>query len=83
MNLGASLFILAIILASLQSSFTKKTPTVEIFYRWLAFLPAGATALYAFFMHAFSPALAASLIGWQNSPFQFEVAIANLGTSSK
>ena len=50
----------------------------EISYRWLAFFALGCTGCYAAFMHAVFPVLAAAGIGWHTSPFQFEVAMANL-----
>ena len=78
-NFGLALFVLALLIAVIQSLFSRKTHIAEIFYRWIALLPLGVTALYAFVMHAFFPDFTASTIGWQNSPFQFEVAVANLG----
>jgi hypothetical protein len=35
--------------------------------------------VYVFLMHAFLPSISAEQIGWQTSPFQYEVAVANLG----
>ncbi len=49
------------------------------FYRWITLLGAGVVAIYAFILHLCFPNLAAASIGWSNSPFQYEVAIANLG----
>lgn len=39
----------------------------------------GLPGLWGFVMHAFFPAIAAKYIGWKTSPFQLEVAVANLG----
>lgn len=50
----------------------------EIVFRWIALFALGFTGIYAFIMHAFYPDLAATNIGWKPSPFQFEVALADL-----
>src|SRR3990167_7058815 len=82
-NLGFVLFLFAIIIAlvewPIQKMRGKSISIYVVFYRWVALLPLGATSIYAFAMHAFFPDYTASLIGWENSPFQFEVAVANLG----
>jgi hypothetical protein len=41
-------------------------------------LPIGLTGLWAGFFHVFFPRIAGSLIGWETSPFQFEVGMADL-----
>lgn len=41
--------------------------------------PLGLMSLWAAFGHIFFPQMAARAIGWQTSPFQFEVGVANLG----
>ena len=53
--------------------------SAETFLSWLLLLPLGIGSLWAGISHALSPERAASFIGWQTSPFQFEVAAANLG----
>ncbi len=50
----------------------------EIIFRWLVLFSLGFTSLYTFVMHAFYPHMAAAVIGWAASPFQFEVAMADL-----
>ena len=52
--------------------------TAEIVFRWLVLFGLGFTGLYTFVMHAFYPALTAAQIGWPTSPFQYEVAMADL-----
>jgi hypothetical protein len=47
--------------------------------RWLIVFPIGLQGLWAAFGHVFFPEMAAKAIGWQTSPFQFEVGVANLG----
>lgn len=51
----------------------------DTFLGCLFFLALGLPGIWAFIFHAFFPTLAAEFIGWQASPFQFEVAVANLG----
>jgi hypothetical protein len=41
--------------------------------------PLGLMSLWAAFGHVFFPEMAARAIGWQTSPFQFEVGVANFG----
>jgi hypothetical protein len=47
--------------------------------RYLFFFPVGLMGLWAALGHLFFPAMVARAIGWQTSPFQFEVGAANLG----
>jgi hypothetical protein len=51
----------------------------QVLCRYLLLFPVGVVGLFGFFLHAFAPVYAAERIGWQTSPFQFEVAAANLG----
>ena len=51
----------------------------DIFLGYLFFFAVGLVGIWGFIFHAFYPEMAAKLIGWANSPFQFEVAVANLG----
>ncbi len=46
--------------------------------KWTLLLGAGVVGLYAFLVHGFFGNFTAQQIGWANSPFQYEVAIANL-----
>jgi Na+/melibiose symporter-like transporter len=52
---------------------------VERLLRYLFVFPLGLMGLWAFVGHVFFPVQAAADIGWQPSPFQFEVGYANLG----
>ena len=83
MNFSLVMFVAAIILTILDRVVCAirhhQLSGYEILFRWLALLPLGVTSLYAFVMHAFFPVFTAATIGWSNSPFQFEVAVANLG----
>ena len=50
----------------------------EIVFRWIVLFSLGFTCIYTFIMHAFFPNQAAAVVGWAASPFQFEVAMADL-----
>lgn len=54
---------------------------VEKLISWHVFWAIGVCYLYNFVMHGFFGAMAARFIGWDDSPFQFEVATASLGFS--
>ena len=45
---------------------------------WILLLPIGVTGLWAAVFHLFFPQIAAADIGWEVSPFQFEVGLADL-----
>jgi hypothetical protein len=49
------------------------------FARWICLVPLGLMGLWGFLGHVFFPAESAEAIGWANSPFQYEVGMANLG----
>lgn len=79
-NFGLLMLVCAIFFMLLNRILTKgRVSEYEIIYRWLALFSLGFTGIYAFYMHAFQPDIAASTIGWANSPFQYEVAMADLG----
>jgi hypothetical protein len=74
-NLPALLFVLALAIGLLRRH---QGPAAERFLSWILLLPIGITGLWAGIFHVFFPAVAAALIGWQVSPFQFEVGMADL-----
>ena len=45
---------------------------------WLLLLSVGVETLWAGLFHVLAPQVAASSIGWQVSPFQFEVGVADI-----
>ena len=45
---------------------------------WLLLLSLGALGIYTFVGHVFFPNYSAEHIGWEDSPFQYEVGIADL-----
>jgi hypothetical protein len=73
-NLPAVLFLLALLIAAATR---RDGPVAERFLSWILLLPIGVTGLWAGAFHVFFPKTAASLIGWQVSPFQFEVGMAD------
>lgn len=74
-NLPALLFVVAILVAAARR---RHGPAAERFLSWVLLLPIGVTGLWAGAFHVFFPATAARLIGWDVSPFQFEVGMADL-----
>lgn len=75
-------FSLIMLLLSLTISFCNaifsKSPISDIIFRWVALFALGFTGIYTFIMHAFFPEMTAANIGWTVSPFQYEVAMADL-----
>ncbi len=69
----------AILIAIMSCRKDPERSASDIFLTQLMFFAVGLSGLWGFIMHAFFPELAASAIGWTVSPFQFEVAVANLG----
>jgi hypothetical protein len=74
-NLPVFLFVAALALAA-----TVRTgaPAADRFLAWILLLPVGVTGLWAALFHLIFPGIAAADIGWQVSPFQFEVGMADL-----
>src|SRR3990167_8369748 len=71
--------VLALLLGLIRICNKGNRSSSDIFLGYLFFFAVGLTGLWGFIFHAFFPVLAAQFIGWANSPFQFEVAVANLG----
>jgi hypothetical protein len=74
-NLPAFLFVAAFVCAGLTRSHRGRA---ESLLGWILLLPIGVTGLWAGISHIFFPAIAAAHIGWEVSPFQFEVGMADL-----
>ncbi|MGY8997918.1 MAG: DUF6790 family protein [Alphaproteobacteria bacterium] len=53
--------------------------TRESLLAWFLFFSIGVSFFYNFVMHVFFGDMAASFIGWKQSPFQAEVGFASLG----
>jgi small-conductance mechanosensitive channel len=72
--------VLALVFAAVGS---RREPGRATFARelvkWFLFFPIGLQGLWAFLGHVFFAEQSAAAIGWQTSPFQYEVGMANLG----
>ena len=53
-------------------------PPAEHWLGWLLFFAVGADALWAGLFHVLFPQTATHFIGWQVSPFQFEIGVADI-----
>lgn len=73
-NLPTVFFVLALVIAAVTRSIPQ---TAERFLSWVL-LSCGLEALWAGASHVLFPETAAHFIGWQTSPFQFEVGMADL-----
>ena len=74
-NLPVFLFVAALVFAWLSRS---GLPIADRLLAWILLLPIGVTGLWAAVFHLFFPEIAAADIGWEPSPFQFEVGMADL-----
>jgi hypothetical protein len=74
-NLPVFLFVAALVFAWLSQS---GAPLADRLLAWILLLPIGVTGLWAAVFHLFFPEIAAADIGWEPSPFQFEVGMADL-----
>jgi hypothetical protein len=74
-NLPVFLFVAALALAALWRT---SEPGPDRLLAWVLLLPIGVTGLWAAVFHLVFPEIAAADIGWEVSPFQFEVGMADL-----
>jgi hypothetical protein len=74
-NLPVFLFVAALVFAWLSRS---GAPIADRLLAWILLLPIGVSGLWAAMFHLFFPDVAAADIGWEPSPFQFEVGMADL-----
>ncbi len=73
-NFTAILFVAALLCAA----FDRRGPAAERTLSWLLLLPIGVGGLWSAFFHLAYPEMAARFIGWADSPFQYEVGMADL-----
>ena len=73
-NLPAVCFGLAILLALLRLD---GQPIAARLLDWMLLLPVGVGGVWAGFFHLTFPQMVAQSIGWQPSPFQFEIGVAD------
>jgi hypothetical protein len=72
-------FLSSIIVLLLKPKPLSKHQVVEALFSYFLLFSIGVSFLYNFVMHVFFADMAASFIGWKNSPFQYEVGYASLG----
>lgn len=78
-NFSLAMFLLATLFILLHTAVRfRHVAFYEIVYRWMALFALGFTGIYTFVMHAFYAEYTAATIGWAVSPFQYEVAMADL-----
>ncbi|MCD2183542.1 DUF6790 family protein [Rhizobium sp. GN54] len=73
-NMPTILFVAALAIATLR----RDGPPARRYLSWLLLLSVGAEMIWGGFFHVFLPQVAAAQIGWQVSPFQFEIGVADL-----
>ncbi|MDQ6823303.1 MAG: hypothetical protein M3Z07_02265 [Candidatus Eremiobacteraeota bacterium] len=82
-NVAILLFVLAIVTSVLKLRRAGRRRIVAtaayVFWGEILFYGVGLVMLWAFLFHAFFQHIAASSIGWQPSPFEWELAWAELG----
>lgn len=75
------MFIASLLLAAVSSRRHQGTQQGSYAYQllnWLLLLSLGAQGIFTFIGHVFYPQFSAEHIGWADSPFQYEVGIADL-----
>jgi hypothetical protein len=75
-NIPLIMFVLAFVLAALTSG--SAASKADHYLGWVLLLAVGAASLWAGLYHVLAPRTAAAYIGWQPSPFQFEIGIADI-----
>lgn len=84
-NVAILLFVVAIVTSVLKLRRANRRRLVAtaayVFWGEILFYGVGLVMLWAFIFHAFFPHVASSSIGWQPSPFEWELAWAELGLS--
>jgi hypothetical protein len=78
-SLPIVLYVLALILGFLGVNLPFANVELHPLVQWMLFLSLGLASLWAAFGHFFMTEEVAKSIGWTPSPFQHEVAGANLG----
>ncbi|AJY47587.1 DUF6790 family protein [Martelella endophytica] len=80
-NFTLTFFVLGLIVAAVRIGMRPGVPggAVEALLAWFLFFSIGVSFFYNFVMHVFFGKMAASFIGWADSPFQAEVGYASLG----
>lgn len=71
----AVMLVLALLIAAVNP---KHQSVPGRFLAWILLLPIGVTGLWSGAFHIFFPGMASADIGWQASPFEFEVGMADV-----
>ncbi len=74
-NLPVFLCIAAIVCAALRR---RDGHWPRRYLSWILLLAVGVDGLWAGLFHVFFPAVASAQIGWQQSPFEFEIGVADI-----
>ena len=72
-NLPLILFVLALLVPTLRGP-----RSADAYLSWLLLLSVGIDGLWAGLFHVFMPHVAAHFIGWEVSPFQFEMGVTDI-----
>lgn len=71
--------VLMLVLAIAVAAVTKRPASVpQRYFSWLLLLSIGLESLWGGLFHVFFPDLASAQIGWQPSPYEFEIGIADI-----
>ncbi|MBW1784430.1 MAG: hypothetical protein JRL30_27275 [Deltaproteobacteria bacterium] len=71
--------ICAFVSLALKQKPLQKQQIIEAIFSYFVLFNIGISYLYNFVMHVFFAEVSAAFIGWENSPFQYEVGFASLG----
>ncbi len=82
-NLGVIFFVVGVIVASVhvRRARSRGVPiaSADIYWREIIFYAVGLSFVWYGFSHAFFQAMSTRYIGWQPSPFEFELGFAEIG----
>ncbi len=70
--------VIGIIIVAVRGKRATRLQNINSFLAYLFLLAVGISGIWGFVVHCFFGQMSAQFIGWQPSPFQFEVGIANL-----
>lgn len=74
-NVPLIMFVAAMLIATLVR---RPAPVAERYLAWLLLLSVGIDGIWAGVFHIFFPGVASGAIGWDASPFEFEIGVADL-----
>lgn len=74
-NVPLIMFVAAMLVATVVRH---PQPVAERYLAWLLLLSVGVDGIWAGIFHIFFPGVASGEIGWQPSPFEFEIGVADL-----